>query len=341
MILNYNFFILFFLLSSSLFLRGEIKKKFQLSWPTPNPAFAKGMGYSAFLQKTGPDKAFSSGAFGCVRNSGFKFHEGVDLYPIKRDQSGRASDAVYAAMSGVISYINSISGHSAYGKYIVIEHLSTKPSLYTLYGHLASIEANINIGDRVSIAEKIGIMGNTASYSIPLSRSHLHFEVGLRLTDEFQSWYDKKGFKSKNRHGNYSGFNLVGLDPLPFYSKYQKEVFDSPLDYLKSVTPEAKIRIKTNKIPDFAKRYPSLIRMMPNGKPWNGWDCIFGPFGFPISLQQTDLCTSEEENIKVISYDQRNLERKCRRLVERKNGRIVPAEQLKVYLELIFGQKVV
>ena len=70
------------------------KPNFQLSWPTPNPAFAKGMGYSAFLQKTGPDKAFSSGAFGCVRNNGFKFHEGLDLYPVKRDGRGRADDKV-------------------------------------------------------------------------------------------------------------------------------------------------------------------------------------------------------------------------------------------------------
>ena len=176
---------------------------------------------------------------------------------------------------------------------------------------------------------------------IPHSRAHLHFEVGLRLTDNFQSWYDKKDFKSKNRHGNYSGFNLVGLDPLPFYTTYKRETFHSPLDYLKALSPEVKVRIKTNKIPDFAERYPSLIRTMPKGKHWNGWDCVFGPFGFPISLQQTDLCTDENENIKVISYDQLNLERKCRRLIERKNGKIVPADQLKIYLELIFGQKIV
>ena len=55
--------LLLFLIITPLLLRGE-KPNFQLSWPTPNPAFAKGMGYSAFLQKTGPDKQFSSGAFG-------------------------------------------------------------------------------------------------------------------------------------------------------------------------------------------------------------------------------------------------------------------------------------
>ena len=58
---------------------AESPPQFKLSWPTPNPAFARGLGYSTFLQKTGPDKAVTSGAFGCVRNNGYKFHEGLDL----------------------------------------------------------------------------------------------------------------------------------------------------------------------------------------------------------------------------------------------------------------------
>jgi len=75
LLLSIQFIAILFLSSFS---RGEVNPNFQLSWPTPNPAFAQGMGYSAFLQKTGPDKAFSSGAFGCVRNNGYKFHEGLD-----------------------------------------------------------------------------------------------------------------------------------------------------------------------------------------------------------------------------------------------------------------------
>ncbi|MBT3637016.1 MAG: M23 family peptidase, partial [Opitutae bacterium] len=103
------------------------KPSFHLSWPTPNPAFAKGMDYSAFLQKTGPDKSFSSGAFGCVRNNGYKFHEGLDLYPVKRDSRGRADDKVFSAMAGIVRHLNATSGHSAYGKYLVLEHTTLTP----------------------------------------------------------------------------------------------------------------------------------------------------------------------------------------------------------------------
>ena len=334
LLLSIQFIAILFLSSFS---RGEVNPNFQLSWPTPNPAFAQGMGYSAFLQKTGPDKAFSSGAFGCVRNNGYKFHEGLDLYPVKRDSRGKAEDSIYAAMEGVVVHANNISGHSAYGKYVVLEHDSVAPTLYSLYGHLDSIDPALKKGVTVKVAQKIGKMGNSASYRIPLNRSHLHFEIGLRLTDNFQSWYNTKKFSSLNRHGNYSGFNLVGIDPLPFYAKYRAKAFKTPLEYINSLPNEAKIRIRTKKIPDFAKRYPELCSFFPRNKSWNGWECIFGPYGLPLKLQQTDGCKKTDPFIKIISYDIRQHDRQCRRLVERSSGRLVPAEQLELYIELLFG----
>ena len=182
-------------------------------------------------------------------------------------------------------------------------------------------------------------MGNSASYRIPLNRSHLHFEIGLRLTDNFQSWYNLKKFTTPNRHGNFSGFNLVGFDPLPFYSKYSKKAFTEPLEYINSLPKEAKIRVKTNRIPDFVKRYPSLSKLYPKNKKWNGWECILGPYGIPITIQQTDACKSNEPKITILSYDTSQQVRNCRKLIEKKNGSLVPAEQTKLYIELLFGLK--
>ena len=337
----FNFLIRLSLFTLFLELQGSnFSPNFQLSWPTPNPAFAKGMGYSAFLQKTGPDKEFTSGAFGCVRNNGYKFHEGLDLYPVRRDTKGRAQDSIYAAMDGIVSYINNVSANSAYGKYMVLEHHKIKPKLYSLYGHLAEIDPKIKLGTEVKVAQEIGKMGNSASYRIPLNRSHLHFEIGLRLTGNFQKWYNSKRFSTPNRHGNYSGFNLVGLDPLPFYSKYAAKGYKSPFDYIKSLPEEAKIRVKTKKIPDFAKRYPSLCKFSSQGKIWNGWECIFGPYGLPTTLQQTDKCIADVPQIQIVSYDTGLQNRMCRRIVEKKDGTLFPAEQMKIYIELLFGIKV-
>ena len=67
------------------------------------PRLCQGNGlYSAFLQKTGPDKSFSSGAFGCVRNHGYKVSRRVDLYPVKRDSRRPGRRHTYSAMERIV-----------------------------------------------------------------------------------------------------------------------------------------------------------------------------------------------------------------------------------------------
>ncbi len=208
---NSKVFLASLLVTSVAFRAYASEAPFILSWPTPNPAFAQGHGYSTFLQKTGPDKDFSSGAYGCVRNNGYKFHEGVDLFPVKREASGRAIDSVFSAMRGRVAYINYASSKSSYGRYIVLEHDHFRPILYSLYAHLDSFSPSLKVGDSVKEAEALGRMGNSSSFRIPLNRSHLHFEIGLRLSEKFQNWYNRKTFKTPNSHGNFNGFNLVGI----------------------------------------------------------------------------------------------------------------------------------
>jgi peptidoglycan LD-endopeptidase LytH len=309
---------------------------YRLSWPTPNPSFAKGLGYSTFLQKTGPDKEYASGAFGCVRNNGYKFHEGVDLFPVRRDKVGKAEDNIFASMDGIVAHINKTSSYSSYGKYIVLEHPNCKPALYSLYAHLSKISPKLNIGTKVTVAEEIGVMGNTSSFRIPISRSHLHFEIGLRLSNSFQQWFDSKKFKTQNRHGNYSGFNLVGIDPLHFFAEYQKKSFKQPLDLIKNLPVILKVRVRSSKTVDFATRYPELC---PNYDPQAKiWDCSMGPYGIPLKIEPARSITSLDKKIQILSYDLHGNKKPCRSLVIRQGGQYTPSEQLKTYIELLFGQ---
>ena len=332
-----NVFLWAILLASPIIVSIAGTPTFQLSWPTPNPAFARGMGYSAFLQKTGPDKEFSSGAFGCVRNNGYKFHEGLDLYPVKRDPKGKAEDSIFAITDGIVTHINATAGYSAYGKYVVLEHKNLTPSLYSLYAHLDSISPNLKIGSKVSIAQVIGKMGNSSSgYRIPLNRSHLHFEIGLRLTNKFQNWYNKKRFSSKNRHGNYSGFNLVGIDPIQFYSEYKKKSFATPADFLRALSPSVVVQVKTDKTPDFVTRYPSLSVVKKSNNS-NGWKATFGPYGIPLLIEPvTKPIGPKEKQIQILSFNPESQKKPCRRLTKKIGDRYIPAEQLQTYLELLF-----
>lgn len=317
--------------------------EFSLSWPTPNPAFARGMGHAAFLQKTGPDKPVTSGAYGCVRNSGYKFHEGLDLYPVKRDSRGRAEDEVFAAMNGVVRHLNGVSGHSSYGKYVVLEHLDLTPALYTLYAHLAEVNPKLKVGARVKVAASLGKMGNTsAGYRIPLNRSHLHFEIGLRLTDHFQGWYASRKFSTPNRHGNYSGFNLVGLDPLDFYGRYKAKTIDTPLAFLRSLPVVTTVRARFAGTPDFTTRYPSLSRPLKPGESPKAWDASFGPHGIPLRVvPAAGPAPVGGAQFRILAYDAESdaASRSCRALVKGESASRIPSEQLKVYLELLFRSR--
>jgi murein DD-endopeptidase MepM/ murein hydrolase activator NlpD len=308
--------------------------QFLLSWPTPNASFAKGLGYHTFLQKTGPDKDFSSGAYGCVRNHGTKFHEGLDLFPVKRTKRGIAEDSIFAAMTGKVVYLSPTARDSAYGKYIVLEHNQYSPNLYSLYAHLEEIDARLSLNKDVQVAQKIGRMGNTASFNIPLNRSHLHFEIGVRLSSNFDKWYNRQKFRTPNKHQNFNGYNLVGLDPLRFYSSYKKSPFNSPESYIKSLPIVTKVQVKFSGTPDLIQRDRSLLQASARETSARSWICSFGPFGFPLSFESSSSIPTQP--VKVISYDEKNDSDRCRKLIVRKSGELLPSDQLNAYLELIF-----
>ena len=307
---------------------------FSLSWPTPNASFAKGLGYHAFLQKTGPDKDFSSGAFGCVRNNGYKFHEGLDLFPVKSNSQGKAEDSIFAAMDGMVTYLSHKASDSAYGKYIVLEHTQFNPIIYSLYAHLDEISPNLSVGKMVQVAEPIGQMGNTASFRIPLDRSHLHFEVGIRLSNQFDKWYKRQRFKTPNKHNNYNGYNLVGIDPIKFYSEYQKKSFRTPAEFFRNLPTVAKVQVMSPKKPFLASRSSALMPSPPAPKLIKSWICSFGPFGLPTRLEPS--ASSFDGTIRILSYDEKHDSDFCRKLMVRKHGKLHPSEQLETYLELIF-----
>lgn len=290
-----------------------------LIWPTPNPAFQNGQSIEAFVQPTASGVT-ESGLFGCVRNSGGRFHEGLDLYPVARDQRGEATDAVYAVLPGRVVYVNKTSGYSSYGRYVVVEHDQETPAFHTLYAHLASVGDGIAVGARVETGTQLGIMGRSASYSIPRTRAHLHFEIGFRLTNQFQAWYDRQKFGSKNRHGSWNGMNLVSINPLGFYESVRQGKVSNLYEYLKLIPAYARIRVQTSAVPGFVKDYPSLVTRPYAGRQLVAWDIAFSQYGVPKEWTPRFA----EENIggrpgdvKVLAYSPSLLQdQTCRRVLD-------------------------
>ncbi len=284
-----------------LLLNSNLAGSFKLVWPTSGHKSFPGIQYNSYIQPAGSGK-IESGLYGCVRSNGNQFHEGIDIKAVRRDRRGEALDNIVAAMDGEISHISKIAGKSSYGRYIVIEHTSLKPALYTLYAHLKSVSSNLIIGQKVKAGQTIGVMGRSSSgYRIPKYRAHLHFEIGFRLTNNFDSWYQWKKFDNKNFHGNYNGYNLSGIDPIAFYRAYQSSGLKSLKNYIFNLPTAYKLRVISNSIPWFVKRYPSIV-MYPNSndKLLYGWDIEFTASGIP--KKWIPLTDSKYKNNKVGNY---------------------------------------
>jgi hypothetical protein len=319
-----------------------LEAKLTLFWPTPGFTFTKGSNPADFVQPTESGK-IKSALFGCVRNDGERFHEGLDLAPVRRDRKGEPTDPILAAMDGRIAYLNRTEENSNYGLYLVLEHPHVKPTVYTLYAHLRNIKPSLRLGDKVKAGDKIGIMGRTAGgYAIPVDRAHLHFEIGLRLSDDFDSWYKRNKYSDSNFHGNYNGINLLGIDPLDFYEQYKRREVDSIYTYIKALSTAYILRVSTQKFPAFLRHYPELMDRQIPSDAIAGWDIRFTWWGLPIgwiALKADKVSAIKKGQVSVVSFDRESLEtNNCREtILLTENGPII-GDRSRQILDIIFGQ---
>ena len=315
--------------------------KLELAWPTPNTAYAEGKPIDAYVQATASGKT-TSGLFGCTRSDGQQFHEGLDLKPIKRDARGESIDDIFAVMPGVVRHINARAGESNYGRYIVIEHADVQPPVYSLYAHLSAVMAGLKVGDVVKSGQVIATMGRTSGGStIPRERAHLHFEIGLLATRQFQSWYNWKKFGSRNEQGLYNGMNLLGLDPIDFYTQFRSGRVTGFVDYFAQMPAVVRVRVATSLVPDLVQRYPQLLSAEVPAAGVAGWDIKVNATGLPFSwkpLTATDVLGYRANEVRLSEVDAEALRRcRCKSIAVLKRGQYVAGSDLTTTLQLVLG----
>ncbi len=210
-----------------------------------------------------------------------RFHEGVDIRPIRRDKNNIPLDPVVAVAPGRVVHTSNTSGHSNYGKYVVIEHIYQNCPYYTLYAHLREIHVQPN--QKVSQGQEIAILGWTGS-GLDLTRAHLHFEINLLVQSEFEGWYQKYiPPSSPNRHGIYNGLNLTGLNPAQFFLERQKNPALTLPQFISQQPWFFKVAIPNPSKPlELITRYPWLAGTAYNARP-AAWEIAFTNSGFPVS----------------------------------------------------------
>jgi murein DD-endopeptidase MepM/ murein hydrolase activator NlpD len=317
------------------------KREVRLVWPTPNDVYLRGGGLEDFVQPTVSGE-LRSGLFGSVRSGGRQFHEGLDLFPAERDRKGEALDPVFAAMAGVVVHVSAREGASSFGRYVVLEHPAESPPLYTLYAHLGRIDPGVARGRVVEAGESLGTMGRSAGgYVIPKERAHLHFEIGVRMTDRFEEWYRMRGFGNPNEHGLWNGMNLMGLDPLEFYARSRAGGLRNLGEILAAQPVAARVRVARTEEPDYARRYPSLVsRGWGTAELAGGWELDLNVTGVPLrlrSLPVAEFVGWKPGEVRVIEADTALLAaNRARRLVRTSRGKLVPDDDLVTVVEQLW-----
>lgn len=265
-----------------------------LALPTENDAIFRGDG-AEFYQYIERDykgvksTPWEGGRYGLVRNpvetpAGIvytRFHEGIDIRPLQRDTSGEPLDPVRAIAAGVVMHTNLVPGFSNYGKYVVVEHRWGGCNYYSLYGHLSSIA--VHVGQRVQQRDQLGVMGHTGE-GLNQARAHVHLELNLMLSRQFESWHDYFFRTDPNHQGLYNGINLMGLDIARLYLELRKRPSLTIPEFLSEEETFYRILLPVSKHFDLARFYPWMIARRTDEQAAS-WEISFNRVGVPLKIE--------------------------------------------------------
>jgi peptidoglycan LD-endopeptidase LytH len=295
--------------------------------PTANRALfdADGGADRYFVPTVG--RTWESGTFGCVRTSGTQWHEGLDIRSLQRDRQNEPTDPILATAPGTVVYINSKSGLSSYGIYLVLRHEVDGLEIYSLYAHLARVRADLKPGTSVAAGETIGIMGRTANtrQGISKERAHLHFELTIFLNENFPAWQRKTFPGQRNDHAQWNGQNLLGFDPLAVFLAQRAEGKNFNLVRFLQRQPElCRVLVRATDFP-WLKRYPALIPPNPiaTREGVAGYELVLHYTGIPIAaLPRAASEIKSPARVQLLSVNEAEQRaNSCRKLVTKRNQR--------------------
>ncbi len=231
---------------------------------------------------------WEGGSWGLVRNPVrvggevryLRFHEGIDIAPVKRDRAGNPLDLVMSIAEGTVVHVSDVPGRSNYGRYIVVAHpVGDDSVVHSLYAHLA--KCTVKPGDRVKAGGVLGQMGYTGR-GLNRTRAHLHLELALLMSTRFQGWFERYS-GGTNHHGNYNGMNLIGMDVARFFLERQEDPQLSVPRFVRDSPAYFKVTVPRKGTLDFARRHPWLV-YGDLDQPSPSWEIAFTATGLPTGI---------------------------------------------------------
>jgi murein DD-endopeptidase MepM/ murein hydrolase activator NlpD len=314
------------LLFAGLFFYSNLLAQSPFQFPTANHALYETGNELKFFAPTAPDKPWTSGSFGCVRNNGTRLHEGLDIRHLQTDRRGEPVDSIMATADGTVVYFNTKPSLSNYGNYLVIRHVVEGLEIYSLYAHLSAVRAGLKIGDAVKAGEVIATMGRTSNAETILKeRAHVHFELNVLINDNFASWFKINSPGERNDHGEWNGQNLNGLDPREILIAEHNPVKKfSLLDFIRGQTELFRVVVRATNFP-YLKRYAALVLKNPVAEKEGvaGYEIALNFNGVPFVLMpraESEIKSRAKFQLLSVNEDEEKAE-PCRRLVVKRGSR--------------------
>lgn len=273
----------------------EAGPRLEFIMPTENRTLLEG-DLETFYQPTISKRAVS-GRYGFVRTGGpeppkylERFHEGIDVKPLRRDERGEPLDPVMATADGEVVYVNSRSTASNYGIYVVIRHRFGEANLYTFSGHLAS--ARVRAGDEVKAGDVIGILGYTGA-GINRERAHLHYEITFRLQESYDRWFqeDGHGFGGDrvNLHADYNGLGYLGVDPAPLLKATARGEAPTLRELFQDLQPQFTVLVPAGEAYWYwQKQFPFQVEGGLDSPLPKAWKMTVDRIGIPLRFERSE-----------------------------------------------------
>ena len=294
-------------------------------FPTANHYLYERGSELKFFAPTAPEKPWTSGSFGCVRNDGQRLHEGLDILHLQTGKRGEPADPVMATADGTVVYCSSKPSLSNYGNYIVVRHLVGGIEIYSLYAHLSAFRPGLKTGDAVKAGDVIATMGRTSNAEIiAKDRAHVHFELNLLVNDNFAAWFKTTSPGQRNDHGEWNGQNLNGLDPREILlQEHNPNGTFNLLNFIRSQTELCRVLVRSTNFP-YLKRYPMLVLKNPVAEKEGvaGYEIVLNFNGVAFALvPRAESEMKSRAKFQLLSVNEAEVRANpCRHLVVRRGG---------------------
>jgi hypothetical protein len=160
-----------------------------------------------------------------------------------------------------------------------------------LYGHLSSIA--IQPGNAVKRGQRIAVMGYTGT-GLNRERAHLHLELNLMLSHEFDAWYNTFFRNDPNHNGIYNGMNLIGLDIARLYLALHKNPSLTIPEFLSREETFYKVTLPKSRHFELPRLYPWMLTTGSRNEK-SSWEVSFAQSGVPLRIESSDKSVTQPE----------------------------------------------